>query len=235
MVTNLKETIISSLFFHLILCLVMIAASHYSTGLFGGIQKIVSLDLVMEESKDRPAGRSDSEDEQPREFRQPFSDDETVLLVPADSNHPEEVKNNQEPEKKAESAAEPLNSNKAEQPAIRREGFTSLEAYHQFIILHKKIFAQKAGARVNQLLGEALRVNKREFYGGTAIVSLTFGPDGTLNDVLVDSASPALKAFLEEIGWGIVPSPAAYSLGYSIVQIEFSVMEGFMSFNINPR
>ena len=124
---------------------------------------------------------------------------------------------------------------KAEAPSIQREGFTSLEAYYQFIILHKKIFGQQAGDRVNELLGEAFKTNKREFFGGTAIVSLQFGPDRKLKEVLVDSASPELKAFLEEIDWGGVPAPAAYSLGFTGVQIEFTVLEGSMSFKIDSQ
>lgn len=233
MLMNLKETIISSLFFHLILFLLMIAVSNYTTG-FGGIQKIVSLDLAMEESKDQPAARSYSAEEQLLKSGLP-SDDGISLPDQAVSNHPEESIKIPEPEKKAESSADPAKIEKAENPSLQKEGFTSLEAYYQFIILHKKIFAQQAGARVNKLLGEAFKVNKREFYGGTAIVRLTFGPDGKLNEVLVDSVSAELKTFLEEIGWGFVPAPAAYSLGYTTVQIEFAVREGFMSFNINPR
>lgn len=224
MVMNLKETLISSFFFHLILFLLMIALSHYTTGLSGDIQNIISIDLAMEESKDQPAAQSDSEDDQPLESSL-SSEDAMSLPEQAVSKQPEEAAKIQEPEKKAEAA----------RPSIQREGFTSPEAYYQFILLHRKVFAQQAGARVNELLGEAFKTNTRQFYGGTAIVSLTFGPDGQLNEVAVDSASPALKAFFEEIGWGIVPAPAVYSLGYSTVQIEFAVMEGYMSFNINPR
>ena len=106
-----------------------------------------------------------------------------------------------------------------------------MEDYYRFITVHKKIFGQKAGAKVNELLGEALKVNQRVFYGGTAIVSLTFGSDRKLSGVVVDSASPELKAFLEEFGWDAVPAPAAY-LGNS-VQIEFTVLEGYMSFKVN--
>ncbi len=202
----------------------MTALSHYTTGLSGDIQKIISVDLAMEESKDQSAARSDSEDDQPLESSPP-SEDAMSLPEQAVSKQPEEATKIQEPEKKTEVA----------RPSIQREGFTSPEAYYQFILLHKKIFAQKAGARVHELLGEAFKTNTREFYGGTAIVSLTFGPDGQLNEVAVDSASPELKAFFEEIVWGVVPAPAVYSLGYSTVQIEFVVMEGYMSFTINPR
>lgn len=220
LVMNLKETIISSFFFHLSLFLLMIMVSNYTTGLPGGIQKIIPVDLAMEDKKDQPAARSDAADEQLPDSSQPS--DEESMKIP-------------ESEEKAESTAEPTKIEKVEKPSIQREGFTSLEAYHQYIILHKKIFRQQVGARVNELLGEALKVNKREFYGGTAIVSLMFGPDGTLNEVLVESASPALKAFFEEIDWGGVPAPAAYSLGSAGVQIEFTVLEGYMSFNIKAR
>jgi hypothetical protein len=234
MVMNLKETIISSLFFHLILFLLMIAISNYTTGLSGSIQNILSVNLAMEESNDPPADLSTSAEKQPL-ASSPTSDDQISLLDQAISTPIEESIKILGPEKKAESSADPTNIKKAEKPSIQREGFTSMEAYYQFIILHKKVFAQQAGARVNELLGEALRVNKREFYGGIAIVSLTFGPDRKLNEVHVDSASPALKAFLEELDWGFVPAPAAYSLGYTVVQIEFVVREGYMSFNVTPR
>lgn len=231
---NLKETIISSFIFHVGLFLLMIAVSNYTAGFPGGIQKIISVDLAMEDSKDQHVAWSDAADGQSSESSQP-SDEELSLPDQAGSNPPERSKKIPEPEKKAESAAEPAKIEEAEKPSIRREGFTSLEAYYQFIILHKKIFGQQAGARVNELLGEAFKVNKREFYGGTAIVSLKFRPDGKLNEVLVDSASPALKAFLEEIGWDVVPAPATYLLGSAGVQIEFTVLEGYMSFNIKAE
>jgi hypothetical protein len=220
---DIKETIISSFFFHLILFLLLLAVSHYTTGLPGGMKNIVSVELL-KESEYQPAARTGDADEQPAETSPP-SDDAMIL--------PEESIRRSEPEKKAEPAAEPPKVEKAENLSIQKPGFTSLEAYHQFILLHKKIFGQKAGARVNELLGEAFKTNKREFYGGTAVVSLKFGPDRRLNEVLVDSASPALKAFFEEIDWGSVPPPAAYSLGFNGVQIEFTVLEGSMSFKID--
>jgi hypothetical protein len=228
---DLKETIISSFFFHLILFLLMIAVSSYTTGLSGGIQDIVSVDLVMDDSKEESAARSESADEPSQDSGLP-SDKEISLPDQTVSSPPEESNKIPEPEKKAEAETEPPKIEPGEKPPAQRQGFPSLEAYIQFIVLHKKIFRQEAGARVNQLLGEALKVNKREFYGGTALVSLTFGPDGKLNKVHVDSASPDLKAFLEEIGWGVVPPPAAYPLGYAGVQIEFTVFEGNMSFDI---
>jgi hypothetical protein len=234
MVMNLKETIISSFFFHLILLLLMTAISNYTTGFSGGIQKIITLDLAMQDSTEQSAAQSNSEAEQPLESAQPF-DDAISLLDQVMSTHPEESVAIPEPQKIVEPAADPMKIEKAEKPAIQREGFASLEAYYQFIILHKKIFSQKAGARVNELIGEALKDNRREFYGGTAIVTLTFGSDGQLNEVKVDSASPPLKDFLDEINWGIIPAPASYSLGFTVVQIQIAVHEGFMRFNINPR
>ena len=151
----------------------------------------------------------------------------------AESSLPEEPKETPEPEKKAEPVTDPAKIENAEKPPAQTGGFTSMEAYYQFIMLHKKIFGQKAGARVNELLGEAFKVNKREFYGGTAIVSLKFGADGNLSEVRVDSESPDLKAFLEEISWTTVPAPAGYSLGFTGVQIEFTVLEGYMNFKID--
>lgn len=234
MLMNLKETLISSFFFHLILFLLMIAVSNYTKGFSGGIQKIVTVDLAMDDSKDRPVERNNSEDEQPMASSPP-SDDKIGLPEQTVSNQPEKSIEVPEPEKKAEPSTEPAKSEKPEHSSIEREGFSSMEAYYQFIILHKKVFAQQAGARVNQLLSDAFKVNKREFYGGTAVVHLTYGTDGKLKEALVDSASPPLKAFLEELSWGFVPPPSAYSLGYTTVQIQFTVMEGYMSFNITPR
>lgn len=216
MLINLRETILSSLFFHLMLFLLMIAVSNYTTGFPEGIQKVISIDLAVEESKDQPAERSDSAEEQPETSSLP-SDDATSKTDEAISGQPEESKN-PEPEKKAGPSGGPAKMGKEENPFI-----------------HKKIFAQQAGARVNRLLSEAFKVSKQEFYGGTAIVRLTFGPDGKLKEVFVASSSPPLKAFLEEIGWGLLPPPAAYSLDYTEMQIEFAVLEGLMSFNINTR
>jgi hypothetical protein len=145
---------------------------------------------------------------------------------------PEESKETPEPERKDGAITDSAKIENAEKHPAQTGGFTSLEAYYQFIMMHKKIFVQKAGARVNELLGEALKTNKRQFYGGTAIVSLKFGSDGNLSEVLVDSASPELKAFIEEIGWVAVPAPAEYSLGFTGVQVEFTVLEGYMRFKI---
>ena len=229
---NLNETIISSFFGHLILLLLMMAVSDYMTHVPWDIQKIVSVDLEREDSYVPPAAATDSKEVPTPDSSLP-SDEQMSLPDQAAGNPPKESKQILEPEKKAEAPPEPAKIEEAEKPPVSKEGFTSLEAYHQFIVLHKQIFRQQAGARVNELLGGALRVNKREFYGGTAIVSLKFGPDRKLDEVLVDSASPELKAFLEEFSWDAIPAPAAFSLGYTGVQIEFSVLEGYMSFNIN--
>jgi len=51
--------------------------------------------------------------------------------------------------------------------------------------------------------------------------------------VLVDSESPELKAFFEEIVWDAVPAPAQFSLSFTGIQIEFTVLEGYMSFKLN--
>ena len=208
----------------------MAAASSYTTGFSGGPRNIVSVDLTMEE-KDLPEAGTDSADEPPLTSSPPPSE-EASLSNQAVNSPPEEAKETPEPEKKVETIADPVKIENAEKPPARTGGFTSLEAYYQFIMMHKEIFGQKAGARVNELLGEAFKTNKREFYGGTAIVSLKFGPDGKLTEVLVYSESPELKAFLEEISWVAVPAPAQYSLGFTGVQIEFTVLEGYMSFKI---
>lgn len=219
---NLKETIISSLFFHLILFLLLIAASHFTTGLSSGNRKSISVDLSLDNSKEQSPAQSSAAVGQSGESAL-SPEDGTGLPVQAVSKPPEEPERLPEPDRKPETA---------EKPAVQREGFSSMEAYYQFIILHTKIFGQQAGARVNELLGAALKVNKREFYGGTAMVSLKFGPDSILHEVFVDSDSPALKAFFEEIDWSGVPAPAAFFLKSSGVQIEFTVHEGYMGFTI---
>lgn len=208
----------------------MAAASSYTTGFSRGRQNIVSVDLTMEE-KDLPDAGTDTADEPPLTSGPPPSE-EVSLSNQAVNSAPEESKETPAPEKKVEAIADPAKIENAEKPPAHTGGFTSMEAYYQFIMVHKKIFGQKAGARVNELLGEALKVNKRDFYGGTVIVSLKFGSDGSLSEVFVDSASPELKAFFEEISWVTVPAPAEYSLGFTGVQIEFTVLEGYMSFKI---
>ena len=208
----------------------MAVVASYTTGYSKGLQNAISVDLTMEE-KDLSDAGSDSAYEPPLTSNQPPGD-EVSLSDQAVNSPPEESKETPEPEKKAEAIADPAKIENAEKPPAQTGGFTSLEAYHQFIMVHKKIFVQKAGETVNELLGEAFKVNKRDFYGGTATVSLKFGPDGNLSEVLVDSESPELKAFLEEISWVSVPAPG-YSLGFTGVQIEFTVLEGSMSFKID--
>jgi hypothetical protein len=226
---NLKETIISSFFFHIILFLFMIAVSNYTTGFTGDFQNIVSVDFTMEEKK--PSKEAIEPADKPPPAAGLQSMEEASLQEEAADNQPEEPVSVPEPEEKVETA-EPAKIENAEKPPAEREGPPSMEAYYQFIMLHKKIFGQKAGARVNELLGEALKVNTRNFYGGTAIVSLRFGPDRMLNEVYVDSESPDLKAFFEEFVWDGIPAPAQFSLGYTGVQIEFTVLQGYMSFRI---
>lgn len=209
----------------------MASISSYTTDFSGGHRDIVSVDLTMEE-KDLPDAGTDSADKPPLAAGPPPSE-EVSLSNQAISSPPEESKETPEPEKKVETITDPAKIENAEKPPAQTGGFTSMEAYLQFVMMHKKIFGQKAGARVNELLGEALKVNQRHFYGGTAIVSLKFGPDGNLSKVFVDSASPELKAFFEEISWVSVPAPTKYSLGFTGVQIEFTVLEGYMSFKID--
>lgn len=228
---NLKESIISSSFFHLILFLLMAAASSYITGLSMDRQNIVSVDLTREE-KDLPDAGIGSTDE-PSLTASPPPSEQGSLSNQAVNSLPEESKETPEPGKKVEASTDSTKIKNVEKPSAQTGGFSSLEAYYQFIMMHKKIFEQKAGARVNELLGEAFKVNKRHFYGGTAMVSLKFGSDGILSEVHVDSASPELKAFFEEISWVAVPAPTQYSPGFTGVQIEFTVLEGYMSFKID--
>jgi hypothetical protein len=229
---NLKETIISSSFFHLILFLLMAAVSNYTSGSYGGFQNVVSVDLTMEHTKDLPDSRIEPAEEPPLvSTQQPIEDIKSSQEEEAVSILPDESEETSKPEEKVETA-EPAKIAKVEQPPVQAGGFTSMEAYHQFIVLHKKMFGQKAGVRVNELLGEALKVNTRQFYGGVAVVSLNFGPDGRLNEFFVDSESPDLKAFFEEMVWDAVPAPAQFSLRFTGVQIEFTVHQGYMSFEI---
>jgi hypothetical protein len=219
-VMDLKETIISSFFGHIMLLLLMAAVSSYSAGLSGNPRNVVSVDLIMEktdlpEAADEPLLTSSEEISLP---------DQTVK-IPSEEAMPE-------PEKEVETSAEPPKIAEAEKPPVQPRDF-SMEEYYQFIMLHKQLFGKKAGDRINALLGEALKVNTRHFYGGTAMVSLKYGPDGKLSEVLVDSESPELKAFFEEIVWDAVPAPAQFSLSFTGIQIEFTVLEGYMSFKIN--
>jgi len=208
----------------------MATIASYTTDISGNFRNVVSVDLTVEE-KDLPEAGDDSTDRPPL-TPAPQPGEEASLSSQAANSPPEGPKETPEPGKKVEADTEPAKIENAERPPVQTGGFTSLEAYYQFIMMHKEIFGQKAGARVNELLGEAFKTNKREFYGGTAIVSLKFGPDGKLTEVLVYSESPELKAFLEEISWVAVPAPAQYSLGFTGVQIEFTVLEGYMSFKI---
>jgi hypothetical protein len=228
---NLKESIISSSFSHLILLLLIAAASSYTSGYSGSLKNIISVDLTMEEKALDEAGTGASDE--PPLAESPLPAEEVSLSEQTVDSPPEEPKETPEPEKKVEDTAEPAKTEHSGKPPAQPGGFTSMEAYHQFVMMHKKIFGQKAGARVNELLGEAFKVNTRHFYGGTATVRLKFGLDKRLREVIVDSASPELKAFLEEIGWGAMPAPAEYSLGFTGVKIEFTVLEGSMRFNID--
>lgn len=224
---NLKETIISSFFFHLILLLLMVAVSSHTAGLSGNFQNIVSVDLAMDKD-DLPNAAINSADRPPLSLGQGVSlPDEAVNILP------DESKVKPEPEKFVEPIIAPAEIENIERTPAQAGKFSSLEAYQQFILLHKKIFTQKTGTKVNELLGEALRLNTRQFYGGTAIVSLKFGFDGTLSEVLVASESPDLKAFFEEIGWGAVPAPSRYSLKFTGVQMTFTVLQGYMNFKID--
>jgi membrane protein involved in colicin uptake len=229
---NLNETIITSLFFHLILFALLLAGSAYTTRISGDMPNIISVDLMMQNSAIAPAPPSRTADK-PSPAAAPPAPRQMTLPEQATGNLPEEAipeeaANTTQPEEKAEPAPAPV---KAEAPP--REKFTSLEGYLQFVMIHKKIFSQQARRGVNELLDRAFKVNKRVFYGGTAAVSLQFGPDGRLTGVLVDSTTPELKAFLEEIDWNTIPPPAAYSLRSGLVRIEFAVHEGYMSFNVN--
>ncbi len=217
---DIRETVISSLFFHLILLLVVAAVASHTTS--GGLQNIVSVDLSREDSKDLSAAGIDTTGKLPA-VSSPPSDAEASLPEQAAKNPPEESERIPEPEGKSE----------AINPPAPTGGFASLEDYHRFVMLHEQIFGQQAGARVNELLSEAFKVNTREFYGGTAIVYLKFGADGRLSHVVVDSASPELKAFLEEVRWDAVPPPATYSLPATGVHLKFTVLEGYLSFNID--
>lgn len=229
-VMDLKETIISSLFFHLTLFLLMAAISSYTTGFSGARHNIVTVDLTMEDRKDLTPAGSVSADK-PSMASSPLPKEEVSLPDQTVNNPHEEQEKIPETQKEAEAVTDTTKIENAEKSAALRGGFASPEDYYQFIVLHKKIFGQKAGTRINELLGEALKVNTRVFYGGTAIVTLKFGADRKLSGVAVDSESPQLKAFFEEISWDVVPAPAAY-LGNS-VQIEFAVLEGYMSFKVD--
>ncbi len=223
---NLKESMISSSFFHVILFLLIAAASSYTTG-FWGRQNIISVNFAAEK-KDIPDARI-----KPTLDPRPAADEAASMPDQAVDSPSEETKERTEPERKVEAPTESAKLENAERLPAQKAEFTSLEAYHQFIMMHKEIFGRKASVRVNELLGEALEVNKRHFYGGTGVVTLKFGSDGNLSEVFVHSSSPELKAFLQDIAWVGVPPPVQYSLRATGVQIEVSVLEGYMSFKID--
>jgi hypothetical protein len=231
MIMNLKETIISSFFFHLILLLLMIAVSSHTTGFSGAVPNSISVDLTGADNKDLPAAGTDSAEAPPPASTRP-ADEDAGVSVQTLHKPVEEPAKIPEPEKKADALTESAKSENAEKSPARTGGFTSLEAYHQFIMIHKEIFTRKAEAKVKDLIGEALKENTRDFFGGTAVISLKYGADGKLSGVRVDSASPELKAFLEGIDWVDLPAPAAYVPGYTAVQIEFAVLEGYLSFKV---
>jgi hypothetical protein len=225
---DLRETIISSFFFHLVLFLLMLGLANFRAGFSGSLPDVISVDLTTENSNIPPATTAAVAKPAPPSSAPAV--EETKPPDQAKVNPPEDSKKNPAPEDKPATAAD---APKIEIPGKLPEqsrGSDSREAYYQFLTLHRKIFAQKAGATINELIGKALKVNTREFYGGTAVVSLTYGSEGELDKVDVDSASPDLKAFLEEVGWYDVPAPPAY-IGHT-VQIDLTVLEGAMSYRV---
>ena len=140
---NLKETIISSFFCHLILFLLMAAVSSHTTAFYAGFQNIVTVDLTIDD-KDLSGAAINPAD------NPPLSSDEVVSLPDeAVTIQPEDSMEKPEPERNVETITEAAKiENAAKMPAQTGE-FTSLEAYHQFILLHKKVFGQKAGYKEN--------------------------------------------------------------------------------------
>ncbi len=228
---DLKETIISSFFFHLVVFLLMVGIASYTAGFSGNLPNIISVDLAAENNSTLPRTTDSANKPVPPPSVPPAPDKEASMSDQAVNNPPEEPKKIPEPEDKPAPVAEAPRIGIPEKLPDQSKGSDSREAYYQFLVLHRQIFGQKAGATVNTLIGKALEVNTRSFYGGTAVVSLKYGSAGELSEVDVDSASPDLKAFLEEVGWYDVPAPASY-LGHT-VQIEFTVLEGSMSFRVD--
>jgi hypothetical protein len=227
---DLKETIISSFFGHLILFLLMLGLANFRAGFPGNLPDVISVNLT--------AGNNNSPAAVPRSAGKPAlapgPKAETKANMSDQAVNPppkEEAKEVPEPESNPAPVPDSPQIDIPGKLPDQTRGSDSAEAYYQFMMIHRQIYAQKEGARVNQLIGEALRVNTRSFYGGTALVSLTYGSEGELDKVDVDSGSPDLKAFLEEVGWYDVPAPAAY-LGHT-VQIQFTVLEGYLSFSTN--
>ncbi len=225
---NLRETIISSFFFHLILLLLMTAVANYSKGISGSLRNMVSVDLTTEVKEAHPPDPA----EQTTAVSSPPSVEPVDVPDQPLSNSTEDSEK-KAAEEESKRVPGPATGEIPEKAPDSAQGFTSLQDYYNFIVLHKRLFVEKAGASVNEIIGEALKTNKRVFYGGTGTVSLKFGPDRKLSGVLVDSASPELKAFLEEVAWSAVPAPAGYYIGFTRVQIKVTVLEGYLSFNID--
>jgi hypothetical protein len=228
---DLKETIISSFFGHLILFLLMLGLANFRAGFSGNLPDIISINLTAENNKGLPAEKTDSV-VKPLSPSSVPADAKTGMADQAVNNEPrEEAPKVPAPETRPAPAADLPKIDIPGKLPDQSRGSDSAEAYYQFLMVHRKIYAEKESARVNSLIGEALKVNTRSFYGGTAVVSLNYGSEGELDKVNVDSESPDLKTFLEEVGWYDVPAPASY-LGH-MVQIEFTVLEGYLSFRTN--
>jgi len=202
----------------MILLLLMSVVLSHTTGLTGDFKNFISVDLAMEDIKALP-------EDSPVASDGPATGEADG---PAEEAIPEPEKKQEEP------PAPPAKPEEAIKPPAETEGPPTLEAYLQFIAIHKQLYRQKAKTKAGNIISEALKFNTRHFYGGKAIATLKFGPDGKVNEALVDATSPELKAFFEEVVWDSMPNPSAFFRGFTGVRIEFIVLEGRYELIIDP-
>ena len=72
-----------------------------------------------------------------------------------------------------------------------------------------------------------------DFTVATIVANIDFGVRPTKHYLLGAHYDSVWEAFLEEIAWGAIPAPSTYFIGSTKVQIEFTVLEGSMAFNVN--
>lgn len=103
------------------------------------------------------------------------------------------------------SVSAPAQPEKAGMPTI------TPEQYHQYLMLHTRAFAERAGRSVKTFLdaeiGGSFRMDLRD---AAALVKLSFSREGALETVEVFTESEALVSLLEKFDWNTVPAPSRF-------------------------
>ncbi|GAB4483309.1 MAG: hypothetical protein OHK006_03890 [Thermodesulfovibrionales bacterium] len=85
------------------------------------------------------------------------------------------------------------------------------EQYHQYLMLHTRAFAERAGRPVKTFLdaeiGGSFRMDLRD---AVALVRLSFSREGALETVEVLTESDALVSVLQKFDWNTVPPPSRF-------------------------